>query len=93
MCLTNYDTRYIILPRIPRRVKLEVMTLLRLKKALDARGITQKSCAELLGVSEKTLYNKLTGDSEFTYSEVKRLRAFLPEYNIDYLLAGDQDSA
>lgn len=64
--------------------------MIRLKQALEARGITQKSCADLLGISEKTLYNKLSGGSEFTYSEVKRLRAFLPEYNIDYLLADDQ---
>ena len=64
--------------------------MIRLKQALDARGITQKSCAELLGITEKTLYNKMVGASEFTYSEVKRLRAFLPEYNIDYLLAEDQ---
>lgn len=60
--------------------------MIRLKQALDARGITQRSCADLLGVTEKTLYNKMTGSSEFTYSEVKRLRQFLPEYNIDYLL-------
>ena len=63
--------------------------MIRLKQALDARGITQKSCAELLGITEKTLYNKMVGASEFTYNEVKRLRAFLPEYNIDYLLAED----
>ena len=64
--------------------------MIRLKQALDARGITQKSCAELLAITEKTLYNKMVGASEFTYNEVKRLRAFLPEYNIDYLLAEDQ---
>ena len=64
--------------------------MIRLKQAIDARGITQKSCAELLGITEKTLYNKMVGASEFTYNEVKRLRAFLPEYNIDYLLAEDQ---
>lgn len=93
MCLTIYAIGYNIQSEIPHRVILEVITLLRLKNALDTRGITQKSCAELLGISEKTLYNKLIGDSEFTYSEVKRLRAFLPEYNIDYLLASDQDSA
>lgn len=62
----------------------------RLKQALDSRGITQKSCAELLGITEKTLYNKMTGSTEFTYSEVKRLRAFLPEYNIDYLLSDER---
>ena len=64
--------------------------MIRLKQALDARGITQKSCAELLGITEKTLYNKMVGASEFTYNEVKRLRAFVPEYNIDYLLSEDQ---
>ncbi|BCK85416.1 hypothetical protein MM59RIKEN_27350 [Pusillibacter faecalis] len=63
--------------------------MLRLKKALDARGISQKSCAELLGITEKSLYNKMSCRSEFTYSEVRRLKAFLPEYNLDYLLEDD----
>ena len=80
---------YIIISRITPRGKREVITLFRLKQALDSRGITQKSCADLLGISEKTLYNKLTGVSEFTHSEVKKIRAFLPEYNIDYLLTDD----
>lgn len=71
------------------RIK-EVVLLNRLKQALDSRGITQKSCAELLGITEKTLYNKMTGSTEFTYSEVKRLQAFLPEYNIDYLLSDER---
>ena len=62
----------------------------RLESALDTRGISKKSCAELLGISEKTLYNKLAGVTEFTYGEVRRLRSFLPEYNIDYLL-GEAD--
>lgn len=64
----------------------------RLKQALDARGITQKACAELLGISEKSLYNKMADITEFTYNEVKRLRAFLPEYNIDYLLSQAEQS-
>lgn len=65
----------------------------RLEHALDARGISKKSCAELLGITEKTLYNKLTGATEFTYGEVRRLRSFLPEYNIDYLLDIDANDA
>lgn len=63
--------------------------MLRLQKALDARGISRKSCAELLGITEKSLYNKLSSRSEFTYGEVRRLKAFLPEYNLDYLLEDD----
>lgn len=65
--------------------------MIRLQQALDTRGITRKSCADLLGITEKTLYNKIYGGSEFTYGEVKKLRAFLPEYNIDYLLSDQSD--
>ena len=64
---------------------------MRLREALDTRGITQKSCAESLGITEKTLYNKMTGSTEFTYSEVQKLRLLLPEYNIDYLLRPDEE--
>ncbi len=61
--------------------------MLRLRKVLDNRGTSPKEYAELLGISEKSLYNKLTGASEFTYGEVKRIKALLPEYNVDYLLS------
>lgn len=67
--------------------------MLRLKQALDAKGMTMKGSAELLGISEKTLYNKIVGATEFTYGEVKKLRAMLPEYNVDFLLTEAQDSA
>lgn len=67
--------------------------MLRLKQALDAKGMTQRGAAELLGVSEKTLYNKIAGHTEFTYGEVRKLRAMLPEYNVDFLLTETQDSA
>lgn len=73
--------------------------MLRLRRILDARCTSTKDCALCLGVSEKTLYNKIVGNTDFTYGEIKKLRAMLPEYNIDYLLseepnlASDQDSA
>ena len=66
--------------------------MLRLKRVLEAKGITMKGSAELLGISEKTLYNKIVGASKFTYGEVKKLRV-LPEYNLDFLLEDEQDSA
>lgn len=67
--------------------------MIRLKRVLDANGMTIKGTAGLLGISEKTLYNKIVGASEFTYGEVKKLRAMLPEYNVDFLLEPTQDSA
>ena len=65
------------------------MNMIRLKKALETRGISQKSCADLLGISEKSFYNKLTSRTDFTYREVRKLKAFLPEYNMDYLMEED----
>lgn len=67
--------------------------MLRLKAALDAKGMTMKGSAELLGMSQKTLYNKIAGVSEFTYGEVQKLRLLLPEYNVDFLMQKDQETA
>ncbi len=64
--------------------------MIRLKQALEVKGITLKACSQLLGIAEKTLYNKISGATEFTYSEVQKLRSLLPEYNIDYLLGLDE---
>ena len=63
--------------------------MLRLRRVLDAKGITMKGFAEALGIAEKTLYNKIIEESEFTYSEAQRTKAILPEYDIDYLLSSD----
>lgn len=60
--------------------------MLRLKQVLDWKHLTQDACAEYLGISKKTMYNKLSGQSEFSYPEVKKLSELLPEFNIDYLL-------
>ena len=61
--------------------------MLRLKKVLDEKGLTCKMCAAEIGISEKSMYNKVMGVTEFTYSEFYKLRALLPFYNIDFLLS------
>lgn len=63
--------------------------MLRLRRALDSKQMTVKSCAELIGISEKSLRNKLSGSSDFTYREVKKLSAMFPDFNMDYYLAED----
>lgn len=66
----------------------------RLKRALESKGITVKGCADLLNVSEKTLNNKMAGRTDFTFKEICTLKTFLPEYDISYLLSDTgQDSA
>lgn len=59
----------------------------RMRRILDARGLSMRACADLIGVSEKSFYNKMTGATDFTYQEVKKIKTILPEYDIDYLLS------
>lgn len=66
--------------------------MLRIRRALDARGISVKACADLLGISEKTLYNKMAGNTDFLYGEVRKLSSILPEYNIEYLLTEEESA-
>lgn len=67
--------------------------MLKLKRILEKSSIGLGGYAKLLDVSDKTLYNKLTEASDFSYPEYKKLKSLLPEYNIDYLLTAEQDSA
>ena len=41
------------------------------------KGLTKKRLAEKLGVTEKTLFNKLNGKTDFTWNEVKRIRSIV----------------
>lgn len=62
-----------------------------LKRALDTKGITLTAYASVLGVSQKTLWNKINEETPFTYPEVKTtLCELLPEYNSDYLFESDK---
>lgn len=67
--------------------------MLKLKKTLENSPIGIKGYAKLLDMAYRTLYNKLIGSSDFSYPEYQKLRSLLPEYNIDYLLTAEQDSA
>ena len=57
-----------------------------LKKALDAKDITINAYAAVLGVSEKTVWNKINEETPFTYPEASTTKSeLLPEYDMDYL--------
>lgn len=65
-----------------------------LRDALRRKNITLKTYAEFLGVSEKTVQNKLNGITDFTYPEFKRTcNLLLPEYNPTYLFADDDSKS
>lgn len=64
-----------------------------LRNALSDKGITLKAYAEFLGVTEKTIQNKMNGKTEFTLAEaVKTSNFLLPEYRLDYLFARATDA-
>ncbi len=64
---------------------------LKLKRVLESRGVSLKEYSCLLGISEKTLYNKLMGFTEFTIGEFQKLKTVLPEYDVLYLISQDME--
>lgn len=62
-----------------------------LRMALHRKGISVKQYAEILGVGEKTVQNKLVGKTDFTYPEFRKTCALLFEYNADYLFATEEE--
>lgn len=66
---------------------------LKLKRILENRGRPLREYSNLLGISEKTLYNKLAGATEFTIGEYRRLKTVLPEYDVLYLMLPDTEQS
>ena len=55
-------------------------------KILNEKKITMKAYAEFLGISEKTLQNKLSGKTEFTLAEaIKTCNVICTEYRMDFV--------
>lgn len=53
---------------------------------LKKKNITNKAVAELIGISEKTFFNKVNGASEFTLTEAMSINDnLLPEFKLGYL--------
>lgn len=62
-----------------------------LKKALDAKGISFRAYAAVLGISEKSAWNKVNGKTDITLPEARITKTELfPEYDFDYLFASDK---
>ncbi|WP_432353897.1 hypothetical protein [Anaerotruncus rubiinfantis] len=65
--------------------------LCNLKRELNDKKITIRAYAAFLGVTEKTVQNKINEITDFTYPEVKRTKEYLfPEFDIEYLFETDQ---
>lgn len=57
-----------------------------LANILNDKKVTMKAYAEFLGVSEKTVQNKIKGITEFTLGEAMKTCAIIcPEYKMDFV--------
>lgn len=62
-----------------------------LKSAMAAKHISTVAIAGVLGCTEKTVYNKLNGNTEFTLREALALKnEIFPEYDMTYLFKTEQ---
>lgn len=62
-----------------------------LLEILNKKKITMKAYAEFLGVSEKTVQNKVNGRTEFTLGEVMKTCSFIaPEYKLDFVFEREE---
>lgn len=57
-------------------------------------GISILSLSRKIGVSEKTLRNKLNGETDFTWPEAKAIRGIVnPDMSMEKLFRSDKESA
>lgn len=64
-----------------------------LVEILKRKGITNKAYADYLGITEKTVWNKLQGKTEFTLGEALKTCALMPECKMDYVFAMEEKVA
>lgn len=64
--------------------------LANLKRALNEKKISIKAYASILGISEKTAWNKVNENTALTFQEaVLTKKELFPEYDYEYLFASD----
>lgn len=65
-----------------------------LSKILNEKNITNKSLAKMLNISEKTLWNKMNEESEFTLREATTIMELIcPEYRMEYVFRSYSEDA
>ena len=62
-----------------------------IEKEMPRFNVTYFDLQSVLGCSEKTVRNKLNGITDFTYSEVKKVRdGLFPGMSLEYLFDDDK---
>ena len=60
---------------------------------LRAKGISNRQLAEILGISEKSVNNKLNGRTDFTLPEFQKICILLKEYDGAWLFEKSKGAA
>lgn len=63
-----------------------------LQNLLSMKRISTKDVAKILGVADKTAYNKVNGNVDFYLSEAKKIMLIFPEYSMGYVFREDGDT-
>ena len=64
-----------------------------LRGEMYKKGVTITSLAAKIGVSEKTMRNKISGETDFTWTEALAVRKFVsPEVSMEDLFASDEET-
>lgn len=62
-----------------------------LKNLIGLNKTSYRDIANLLDISEKSVYSKVNEKTDFTLSEIKKIRTFIfPQYDFQYLFASDK---
>lgn len=61
-----------------------------LRAEMERYGVTVADIRKILGCSEKTVRNKINGDTDFTLPEAFKIKStFFKGYTLEYLFATD----
>lgn len=65
-----------------------------LKAEMVRNNIKTKDIAELLGVRDATVYDKLNGHYDFSFNEALTIkRKFFPKYDLEYLFDNQENKS
>lgn len=64
--------------------------LINLKNLVVCGETSYKDLADLLNLSEKSIYSKVNEKTDFTLAEIKKIHKFIfPQYDFQFLFASD----
>jgi transcriptional regulator with XRE-family HTH domain len=73
---------------------METILFPTLKAEMARRGLTAVDVAEVIGISSKTAYKKLSGGSPFTLNETAKVRdRYFPAMTIEELFLSERKEA